>query len=132
MARIAVLLAALALAAPATGAAAPTSQLSITYWPGGQGTGTPLRWTLRCGPAGGSLPRPATACARLAERRAPFAPPRSDQVCTEIYGGPQVAIVAGRYEGRRIWVKLQRRNGCEIARFQGLRFLVPAFTGGRT
>lgn len=125
------LIAALALAAPAAGAA-PTTQLTITYWASGQGTGTSLRWTLQCGPAGGSLPRPATACAKLAETRAPFAPPRSDQVCTEIYGGPQVAIVAGRYEGRRVWVKLQRRNGCEIARFQRLRFLVPAFTGGRT
>lgn len=125
------LIAALALAAPAAGAAA-TTQLTITYWAGGQGTGTPQRWTLRCGPAGGTLPRPAAACAKLAETRAPFAPPRSDQVCTEIYGGPQVAIVAGRYEGRRVWVKLQRRDGCEIARFQRLRFLVPAFTGGRT
>jgi hypothetical protein len=131
MARIAVLIAALTLAAPAAGAAS-TTQLSITYWAGGQGTGTPPRWTLRCGPAGGSLPRPAAACAKLAAMSAPFAPLRSDQICTEIYGGPQVAIVAGRYEGRRIWVKLQRRNGCEIARFQRLRFLVPAFTGGRT
>lgn len=125
------LIAALALAAPAAGAA-PTTQLTITYWAGGQGTGTPLRWTLECGPAGGTLPRPAAACAKLAGTRAPFAPPRSDQVCTEIYGGPQVAIVAGRYEGRRVWVKLQRRDGCEIARFQRLRFLVPAFTGGLT
>ena len=125
------LIAALALAAPAAGTAA-TTQLSITYWPGGQGTGTPLRWTLRCEPAGGSLPRTATACAKLAGMTAPFAPPRSDQVCTEIYGGPQVAIVAGRHGARRVWVKLQRRNGCEIARFQRLRFLVPAFTGGRT
>ena len=89
------LIASLALAAPASGAAAAT-QLSITYWSGGQGTGTPLRWTLQCGPAGGSLPHPAAACAKLAETRAPFAPPRSDQACTEIYGGPQVAIVARR------------------------------------
>jgi hypothetical protein len=130
MSRLAVTIAVLALAAPVSASAAP-AQLSITYWPGGQGTGTPLRWTLRCEPPGGSLPRPATACAKLAATRAPFAPPRSEQVCTEIYGGPQVAIVAGRYDGRRVWVKLQRRDGCEIDRFQRLRFLVPAFTGGR-
>lgn len=128
MVKVASLLAVLALGAPAAAGAA--AELRITYWPEGQEGGTPLRWTLKCGPAGGSLPRPALACAKLARMKRPFAPPAKDRVCTGLYGGPQEAIVAGTFEGRRIWVRLARRNGCQIARFERLRFLTPAFSGG--
>ena len=61
----------------------------------------------------------------------PFAPIPRDAICTEQYGGPQVALITGTYRGRRIWTQLQNRNGCEIARFKRLSFLVPGFgTGG--
>ncbi len=115
-----------ALGAPAQG----RDELRVSYWPEGRDRGAPIRWTLRCSPAGGTLPRAATACTRLARMKAPFAPLRKDLVCTEIYGGPQEAIVAGTYEGRRIWIRLARRNGCEISRFERLRFLVPTFRSG--
>jgi len=59
--------------------------------------------------------------------RRPFEPIPSDRACTEIYGGPQEAIVAGTYGGRRIWIRLARSNGCEISRFDRLRFLLPAY-----
>lgn len=129
--RFALIAAVLALALPAAAApSADRADLRVTYWPEGRGTGTPLRWTLRCEPTGGSLPRAADACRKLAAVPNPFAPPPKDQVCTEIYGGPQEAIVAGRLGARRIWIRLGRSNGCEIARFERLRFLVPAFSGG--
>ena len=60
----------------------------------------------------------------------PFAPIPRDAVCTQQYGGPQVALITGRYAGRSVWVQLQNRNGCEIARFKRLAFLVPTFGAG--
>jgi hypothetical protein len=48
-------------------------------------------------------------------------------ICTEIYGGPQVALVTGILAGRRIWARFQRRDGCEIARWNRLApWLLPA------
>jgi hypothetical protein len=123
---IALLASVLALAAQAPA----SDELRITYWAQGRERGVPLRWTLRCDPAGGTLPRPAAACTQLDRMRAPFRPIPRDSVCTEIYGGRQEAIVAGTWAGRRIWVRLARANGCEISRFDRLRFLLPAFTGG--
>ncbi len=116
----------LALAAPAQA----SDELRVTYWAQGRERGTPQRWTLRCRPAGGTLPRASGACAKLAAMRRPFEPIPSDRACTEIYGGPQEAIVAGTYEGRRIWIRLGRANGCEISRFDRLRFLLPAYAEG--
>ena len=124
---IALISAVLALAAPAQA----SDELRVTYWAQGRERGTTVRWTLRCRPAGGTLPRAAAACTKLAAMRRPFEPIPGDAACTQIYGGPQEAIVAGTYAGRRIWVRLGRSDGCEIVRFDRLRFLLPAFTEGR-
>ena len=115
-------------AAQSSSSALPDTQLTMSLWAQGHGKGEPTRWTLRCNPAGGTLPRPAAACRRLAAMTAPFAPLRDDLVCTDLYGGPQQAVIAGRHQGRRIWVLLSARNGCEIARWNQLAFLV----GGRS
>jgi len=122
---VALLAVVIALGAPASA----SDQLRVTYWAQGRERGTPQRWTLRCEPAGGTLPRAAAACTRLARMRAPFEPIPRDSACTQIYGGPQEAVVAGTYAGRRIWIRLSRTDGCEISRFDRLRFLVPAFAG---
>jgi hypothetical protein len=111
------------------GAAAPTD-LTITYWPEGRAAGGATKWTLRCNPAGGTLPRPSAACQKLAAMTNPFAPIPKDTMCTEQYGGPQVAVISGTFRGNRIWTQLQNRNGCEIARFKRLAFLVPTFGSG--
>lgn len=124
--KLAVVALMLALGAPSRA----SDELRVTYWPEGRERGEPLRWTLRCSPVGGTLPWAAAACTRLARMKAPLAPLPKNQACTEIYGGPQEAIVAGAYRGRRSWIRLARSNGCEISRFERLRFLVPAFRGG--
>lgn len=130
--RVAVLLAALtALIGCGTSAgAAGTTQLRISYWPEGPAAGPAQTWTLRCGPAGGTLPRAAAACRKLAGMTNPFAPIPRDAVCTEQYGGPQVAHVVGAFRGSRVWAQLRNRNGCEIARLKRLAFLVPTFGAG--
>jgi hypothetical protein len=95
--------------------------LTIAVTPA-QGAGTHT-WTLRCGPAGGTLPQPAAACTKLAKLRDPFAPVPADAVCSMIYGGPQVARVRGTYRGGTVRAVFNRRNGCEIARWKRLAFL---------
>jgi hypothetical protein len=39
--------------------------------------------------------------------------------------------VAGTVDGKRVWTRLRRDNGCEIARWDRLRFLIPARPGVR-
>jgi hypothetical protein len=46
-------------------------------------------------------------------------------VCTQIYGGPQTARVRGRVDGREVDGRFARNNGCEIHRWDGVRFLFP-------
>jgi subtilisin inhibitor-like len=118
--------AALVLAAPSS--AAPRTSLTVTYWDAGLGSGKPVTWTLRCAPARGTLAKPAAACARLSRSGwQVFAPVPENAVCTEVYGGPQVALVVGVVDGRRLWAKVQRRNGCEAARWSRLSpWLLPA------
>ena len=91
--------------------ATAATALTIVVWP--QGLDEPSeRWTLRCGPTGGTLPARAAACRRLNSLTNPFRPVPKDAVCTEIYGGPSVARIVGRHEGGRVWVQVQRRTGC--------------------
>ena len=121
------LLLAIAFAAAAAAGAAPAdrAQLSITVWPKGP-DGPAKRWTLRCDPAGGTLPRAGRACARLAGLRRPFAPVPRDAVCAQLYGGPQEGVVRGTFRGERVSARFNRRDGCQIARWNRVRFLFPA------
>lgn len=128
---IAVLVAAVGCGAgQSASTAAPETDLRISFWDQGRETGAPKRWTLRCDPASGTLPRRATACSRLDRLTKPFAPIPKDMACTDIYGGPQQAVITGTHEGRRIWVALSARNGCEIARWNRLKFLVGGASPG--
>ncbi len=117
---------ALAVLAVATGAGSMAgaadgsshTTLTIQYWVDGSATANRKVWTLRCNPAVGTLPRPRVACARLAAGGWQlFAPVPADAICTEIYGGPQVARVVGYVQGRRVWARFSRENGCHIARW---------------
>ena len=100
-----------------------TTSLNVTVWPDGRGEPGRKTYTLRCNPVGGTLPRRAEACARLARMTRPFAPVRKDVACTEIYGGPEQALVTGRLRGYPVRATFNRVNGCEIARWNRVRFL---------
>jgi hypothetical protein len=113
----------LVVAAAGSASLGSTADLRITYWPRGQGTGAVFRWTLRCGPTAGTLPRPVQACRRLAGLRAPFAPLPKGVACAQIYGGPQVAVVSGTFRGRRVWARFSRTDSCRIERWERVRFL---------
>jgi hypothetical protein len=131
---LAVLFTALAAACgSADGSAASTNsaQLTITVWPNGAGGGGMRRWTLQCAPAGGTHPRATKACARLGSLSAPFRPVPADVACTEIYGGPQEALVTGTFRGYRVNARFNRTNGCEIARWDRIAVLFPIAVGAR-
>jgi hypothetical protein len=108
---------------PMLAAAAALTALSIAFSPGDGGAAK--HWTLRCGPASGTLPQPARACRRLAALTNPFAPVPDDAVCTQVYGGPQTARVTGSFRGRPVRARFARGNGCEIARWRRVGFLFP-------
>lgn len=81
----------------------------------------PKTYELECDPAGGDHPQPTDACKALdAVGAEVFEPVAKDQMCTDIYGGPQTATVTGTYEGDDIDTEFNRTNGCEIDRWEQL------------
>jgi hypothetical protein len=105
-------------------AISPTS-LNITVWPNGEGELPKRTYTLRCNPVGGTLPQRAAACTKLARLSRPFAPVPKDLACTQIYGGPQEALVTGRFRGHPVRARFNRKDGCEISRWNRVKFLFP-------
>jgi hypothetical protein len=97
-------------------AAMVTAVLTITLFSSGTG-GPEQHWVVRC--PGAKL------CARLeAGGRALFRPTPPDMACTLIYGGPEVALVRGRLNDRSVWARFTRRDGCAIARWNRVAFLL--------
>jgi hypothetical protein len=97
------------------------TDLRVTVWPEGRrGDALSQTWTLRCDPSGGTHPAPEAACRALAANESALRPVPPDVMCTQIYGGPQVARITGTYRGAEITAWLDRTNGCEIARWDRL------------
>lgn len=95
----------------------PAASLRVTLWPHGR-DGAARVSSIRC-------PAVSPACRRLGILAGnPFAPTPPATVCTQIYGGPQEALVTGTFRGRRVWARFSRRNGCEIARWNRIAFLL--------
>jgi Subtilisin inhibitor-like len=111
-----------AIAAGVSGVAASMPakdvSLTITYWADEQEPLQFTRWTLRCSPLGGTLPSRKRACTKLSDMAAvAFAQVPPDAICTQVYGGPDKAVVKGTLGEQRIWSSFRRRNGCEISRW---------------
>jgi hypothetical protein len=103
-----------------------STSLHITVWPDGMGqTEAKKAYTLTCAPVGGTLPRRASACAKLMRAERPFAPTPKGMACTMIYGGPQEAIVTGRFRGKPVRAHFSRKDGCELDRWNRVQFLFP-------
>ncbi|GAA4060470.1 SSI family serine proteinase inhibitor [Actinomadura miaoliensis] len=93
----------------------PADQLTVEVRASAKAT--PKTWTLTCDPAGGDHPEAAKACAALSKAQDPFKPISPQQICTEIYGGPQEAKVKGTWRGRQVDTGFTRKNGCELHRW---------------
>ena len=74
-------------------------------------------WKLTCEPTGGDHPKAADACAALTKAKDPFKPISKQQMCTQIYGGPEVATVKGTWQGKEINTNFTRDNGCDLNRW---------------
>jgi hypothetical protein len=104
-----------------------STSLHITVWPNGVDSTPKHSYTLRCAPVGGTLPARSSACARLAKLTKPFAPTPKGIACTQIYSGPAEATVTGRFRGQVVNAHFNRKDGCETARFNRVRFLFPGW-----
>lgn len=99
--------------------------------------GTVTEHDLSCtaeGTAGGDHPDPAVACADLYRALAngdPLQPVGPDVICTQEYGGPETAEVAGTIGGAEVSTSFSLTDGCEIARWQAMGAVLQPFGGGR-
>ncbi|MEU6481235.1 SSI family serine proteinase inhibitor [Streptomyces sp. NPDC047017] len=121
-------------AAAATGAPPPVrdedragDHLTVTVrhaGPGNDGT-----FELYCHPRAGTHPNARGACGALDRStrwgRDTFAPVPEDAVCTMQYGGPATAHVTGTWAGRPVDATYDRRDGCQIGRWDRLVPLLP-------
>jgi Subtilisin inhibitor-like len=108
----------------------PETSIEVTFWPdGADGGGGQHSELLTCGPPGGSHPDPEGACAAIEDHEDALAPVPGDVACTQIYGGPDEALVAGVIEGRAVEARLNRSNGCEIDRWDRLAPLLDVLPG---
>ncbi|MEV3989589.1 SSI family serine proteinase inhibitor [Streptomyces sp. NPDC049837] len=133
-------LAALGAAAPAAVAGgggplplpllAGTDSLTITV----KNSGNPMAdgtFELKCGlrTAEGNHPKVQGACDRLEELaqegRDPFAPVAKGQMCTQQHGGDATAHITGTWQGQDVDAHFRRTDGCEIARWDALKPVLP-------
>jgi hypothetical protein len=65
-------------------------------------------------------------CADLVARQGVFEQISSndDEVCAEVYGGPQEATVTGSIDGQSVDVSVDRANACGIADWEALEWLL--------
>jgi hypothetical protein len=77
----------------------------------------------------GDHPAGAAACAHLFGLAHPFAPIPADQMCSQIYGGPQTAHVTGRWRGTPVDLRLSRVDGCRVEQWNSLGPLLPGPVG---
>lgn len=113
-------------------ASAPTVHLTLRYDPG---PGAVRTATVRCGRkrvATGWLRTTAARACRVARARADqlAGQPPADQVCAQVYGGPQAAWVRGRIGGRPVDRRITRADGCGIADWAALAGLLPPAPAG--
>ncbi|XAS64461.1 serine protease inhibitor [Pseudarthrobacter sp. So.54] len=82
--------------------------------------------------AGGcTLPDSAAALAAVAEHGEEifFPKPGPPKMCTQQYGGPQVAVVTGWFFGREVHSRFSRTDGCEISRWRAMAPLLGGVAG---
>ncbi|HUZ27367.1 MAG TPA: SSI family serine proteinase inhibitor [Streptosporangiaceae bacterium] len=79
----------------------------------------PTFWTLRCDPAGGTHPHPATACSALMSMKEPFAPPPAHQMCPMMLASARRVSFTGTWFGAKVDRTIVD-GGCDLARWAKL------------
>ncbi|HSL38230.1 MAG TPA: serine protease inhibitor [Arthrobacter sp.] len=80
---------------------------------------------------GCTLPDSAAALAAVTQHGEDifFPKPGPPKLCTQQYGGPQVAVVTGWFLGREVSSEFSRTDGCEIARWRTMAPLLGGVAG---
>lgn len=109
--------------------AKPATSLRISIY--GDGKNLTGDYTLECtGPqvsGNSTLPNASKACQLIDEQPGLLAPERpAARACTEIYGGPDRAVITGTHQGKHIDSEFTRTNGCYIAEWDALAPLLGA------
>ena len=80
---------------------------------------------------GSTLPDPSAAleAVRRFGEDIFFPKPGPPKMCTQQYGGPQVAVVTGWFSARRVNSTFSRTDGCEIARWRAMAPLLGGVAG---
>ena len=86
-------------------------------------------YTLRCRPAGGTLPHARAACARLVRVQNPFAPPPPATPCSFLNVDYASAGVHGVYGGKPVRANFDRLSSCAARRWDRVAFLFPIRVG---
>ena len=81
--------------------------------------------------AASNLPDSAAALAAVEQHgeKMFFALPDPMRVCTQQYGGPEIAVVTGWFDDQEVNASFRRTDGCEISRWQALAPLFGALVG---
>ena len=86
-------------------------------------------YVLTCDPPSGTVRDPAGTCRRIADLAArqtrwfwggsSLTRPGTDStaLCTQVYGGPEVASIRGRFLGAPVDARLTREDGCTMSSF---------------
>jgi hypothetical protein len=94
-----------------------------------------FRLIVRDGRPGDGCTLPDPAGALLAVERFGedifFPKPGPPRLCTQQYGGPQVAVVTGSIDGRPVSVTFRRTDGCEISRWRAMAPLLGGTAASR-
>jgi hypothetical protein len=98
------------------------TELTIRVDPDGRGPEPAGETRVSC-----DEPGQGKACAAAARLRpADLEPVPDDVACTELYGGPQTATIAGTLDRERVDARFSREDGCEIARWEKVAPLLEA------
>jgi hypothetical protein len=121
--KIALAIVLFASALPLNGAkAASSDSLVVSYRQSPQSE--LQKWTLKCNPAGGTMPNAKTVCKKLLKVSKPFTPTDVGRACAQIYESEEVTTVRGSWKGKKVTAKFSKNNGCEINRWKALEFLL--------
>jgi len=100
----------------------PIADITVTVYPDGTASTPTTTYRLSClgdtatitGDTTGSAASICTDLTQSEVRNLLVEGPPIDRICTEIYGGPEVATFAGTLDGQQVDATVDRSNGCGI------------------
>ena len=82
------------------------------------------KWTLKCNPAGGTMKNSKTVCGKLTLIPSAFTKPSRTEMCAQIFESAEVATVSGTWNGKKVFARFSKSDGCEQKRWKDIAFLI--------